>query len=82
MFEDRNDVEEWLDGLDYERFWLEAALFRLDLPACRTVCDEQIESGQVDRALVLSGLKAFARLELVERYVLRPRRPIVGRRDH
>lgn len=82
MFEDRKDVEEWLARLDYEQFWFEAALFRLNLPATRAGCDRQIASGEIDKALVLSGLKVFARLELIERYVLRPRLPAGGRVRH
>ena len=82
MFEDRDDVEDWLATLDYKAFWREAGLFKLELPATRASCDEQIASGAVDEALVLRVLKGFARLDLVDRYQLRARLPESMMRRH
>jgi hypothetical protein len=72
MFNDREDVEEWLEPLDYECFWKETAIFALEIEP-RESCDEQIASGSIDKATVLSVLKGFARLELIQRFGLKPR---------
>ena len=69
MFNDREDVEEWLKPLDYEGFWREIEIFGLDLQP-RESCDAQIASGEIDEATVLYVLKGMARLELIERYAL------------
>ena len=71
-FEDRDDVKEWLEPLDYEAFWRETAIYDLALQP-RESCDRQIGSGSVDEATVLSVLKGMARLELIQRYRLKPR---------
>lgn len=71
-FTDREDVEEWLAQLDYEGFWKEAARFELDITS-RTSCDIHIATGAIDEETVLFALKGMARLELVDRYDLRPR---------
>lgn len=71
-FNDMEDVEEWLEPLDYETFWREAAPFDLALEPKKS-CDAQIASGSIDQGTVLYVLKGLARLELVERYALRPR---------
>ncbi|MFG1342230.1 hypothetical protein [Xanthobacter autotrophicus] len=69
QFKDREDVEEWLEPLDYEAFWEETAPFVLALEP-RASCDAQIASGSIDRMTVLAVLKGMARLELVERFQL------------
>lgn len=71
-FDDREDVEEWLEPLDYEGFWKEAEPFGLILEP-RESCDRQIASGSIDEATVLYVLKGMARLELTFRYRLKPR---------
>jgi hypothetical protein len=81
LFEDRKDVEEWLERLDYEKFWTGIEPFQLVL-LLRQNCDQQITAGVVDEATVLRVLKAMARLELVERYCLRPRDPVRVRGRH
>lgn len=80
LFEDMDDVEEWLERLDYEAFWRGIAPFGLDLQP-REDCDRQIASGAIDEVTVLFVLKGMARLELIERYRLPPRHPmrIAGR---
>lgn len=72
MFKDRKDVEEWLEPLDYEAFWREVAAFDPDIEP-RELCDEDIAAGIVDQATVLEVLKRAVRLELIERFGLRPR---------
>ena len=72
MFNDMEDVEEWLAPLDYETFWREAAPLDLALEP-KESCDAQIASGSIDEGTVLYVLKGLARLELVERYALLPR---------
>lgn len=69
MFKDRKDVEEWLEPLDYEGFWVETEPFGLELQS-RESCDRQIASGSIDEATVLSVLKGMARLEIVRRFSL------------
>lgn len=71
-FKDRKDVEEWLELLDYEAFWREVAVFDPDIES-RAVCDRDIADGVVDEATVLDVLKRAVRLELIERFGLRPR---------
>jgi hypothetical protein len=72
MFNDRDDVEEWLAALDYEAFWKETAAFNLEIQT-RESCDQQIASGSIDLKTVLYVLKGMARQELVRRYNLPPR---------
>jgi hypothetical protein len=74
LFEDMEDVEEWLEPLGYEAFWSGIEPFGLAVQS-RASCDEQIARGGIDQATVLDVLKGIARLELVERYQLKPRHP-------
>lgn len=71
-FEDREDVEEWLEPLGYDAFWKEIERFGVELPE-REDCDADIAAGAADEATVLSVLKGMVRLELVRRHGLRPR---------
>jgi len=80
-FADMEEVEEWLAPLDYEEFWKETARFELDLEP-RKSCDAQIGSRSVDEQTVLSVLKGMARLELIERFGLRPRAAMPWHRLH
>jgi len=72
LFNDMQDVEEWLGRMDYGTFWREVQPFALALQS-RESCDAQIAGGKVKEALVLEVLKGMARLELVERFRLGPR---------
>ena len=72
LFDDWQDVKEWLGPLDYEAFWREIAVFAPEIQS-RESCDEQIAAGIVDEATVLDVLKEFVWLELIQRYDLRPR---------
>lgn len=72
LFEDREDLWEWLEPLGYDAFWNEIESFGLAIQS-RESCDRQIAASIVDEATVLTVLKGFARLELTERFHLRPR---------
>lgn len=72
-FEDRQDVEEWLEPLDYEEFWREVSTFPLTMLESRESCDEQIAQGKVDEETVLYCLKGIVRLEVVLQQELKPR---------
>lgn len=72
QFEDIEDVWEWLEPLDYEEFWKEMDFVPVSLPL-REDCDTDIATGRVDEALVLYGLKALARVQIVVDRKLPPR---------
>lgn len=72
MFKDRKDVEEWLAPLDYDAFWREVAVFEPAIEP-REICDRDIAEGIVDEPTVLAVLKRAVRLELIDRFGLRPR---------
>lgn len=61
-----DDVEEWLEPLDYEIFWFEVLPFELTLQD-HDHCDHLIRTGSVSKELVLDVLKGMARLELTQR---------------
>lgn len=63
VFEDIQDVEEWLAPLDYIAFWEAVAPYDLGLQD-RGLCDGLIASGKVKPALMLANLKFMAMLEL------------------
>ncbi len=81
VFNDMEDVDEWLAPLGYDDFWREVEPFALELQA-RESCDRQIASRGIDTATVLSVLKGMARLELVERFNLPPREVMPWHRLH
>ncbi len=72
VFEDLQDVEEWLAPLDYIGFWEAVEPYRLALQD-RDHCDGLIASGKVPQDLVLCGLKALARMELRQAFDLKHR---------
>lgn len=57
-----NDIEDWLEPMDYETFWEEIRPYCLVMLP-REKCDSDIEGG-VDEETILYVLKNFARLEL------------------
>jgi hypothetical protein len=75
-FDDREELEAWLEALDYQGFWREIAPFGLALPD-RAECDARIGEG-VDRATVLSVLQMLARMQIVEGQNLRLRVMVHG----
>ena len=72
IFEDTQDVRDWLAPMDYETFWREIEPYALDLDP-RWHCDAQIASGEVSADVVLRGLKAWAWAELYQMFNLPPR---------
>ena len=58
-----DDIEDWLELLDYDAFWEEVAAYGLDLPT-RSHCDAQIAAGLVPKTMVLRVLKVMVRVEL------------------
>ena len=73
IYEDIEDVETWLDPLDYIEFWKEIADWRVFALGDREHCDDQIARGIVDQETVLYCLKAQARITLPQRFGLKPR---------
>lgn len=69
VFQDIEDVEEWLKPLDYLAFWKAVAPYRLVLQN-RDHCDRLIAGGIVDAKLVLDVLKGLAAMELQEAFNL------------
>jgi hypothetical protein len=74
IFEDIQDVKEWLEPLDWVDFWDAVAPYNLVLQE-REFCEDQIRSGDVEQALVLDCLKSIARIELTEKLNLKNRIP-------
>lgn len=68
-FDSLNDVEDWLEPLDYATFWREIAKHAVTLPT-KASCDARIARGEVTQDVVLNVLKDMAERELCERYNL------------
>ncbi|MCV6576164.1 MAG: hypothetical protein OIF58_10565 [Cohaesibacter sp.] len=64
-----DDVETWLEPMDYQGFWVAITSLELDLQP-RAHCDQQIRDGEVDQVTVLRVLKSMARIELTDRHRL------------
>jgi len=64
-----DDVEAWLEPMDYEGFWFAVKPYDLVIQS-RDHCDQQIADGEVDQATVLDVLKHMARMELAKRHDL------------
>lgn len=62
-FKHIDDIEDWLEPMDYETFWKEIKPFCLVLFQ-REKCDNDIASGATDEETVLYVMKNFARMEL------------------
>ncbi|MEL6919839.1 MAG: hypothetical protein AAFO77_02285 [Pseudomonadota bacterium] len=78
IFEDREDVRDWLKPMDYIAFWKAVAPYDLTLQD-RDHCDGLIASGTVEQDLVLSGLKSMAVQELSRKLGLKSRMPNIER---
>jgi len=70
IFEDIQDVKEWLEPLDYLGFWDAVAPYDLTLQD-RDHCDDLIASGEVDASLILQVLKGLAEMELTRAFGLK-----------
>lgn len=73
-FKDIDEVESWLEPMDYEGFWFAVEPLDMELQP-KAHCDRQIASGEVDEATILDGLKYLARIELTKRQGLHWRSP-------
>ena len=72
MFQDIQDVENWLAPLNYIAFWEAVAPHNLTLQD-RDHCDGLIAGGELAQEVVLDVLKFCAMRELTERHQLRHR---------
>ncbi|MEL6502833.1 MAG: hypothetical protein AAFQ10_00125 [Pseudomonadota bacterium] len=78
IFEDREDVRDWLKPKNYIEFWEAVAPYNLTLQD-RDHCDALIANGTVEQDLVLSGLKGMAVQELSRMLGLKSRIPHIER---
>ena len=62
-FKHIDDIEDWLEPMDYETFWEEIKPFCLVLFP-REKCDTDIANGATDEETALFIMKNFARMEL------------------
>ncbi len=72
IFQDIQDVEEWLEPLDYIAFWEAVGPYGLTLQD-REMCDGLIASGKAEPGLILQGLKFLAQRELARKFGLKRR---------
>jgi len=70
-FEDQQDLQEWLDTLDYDAFWKATDPNGLDYDY-KASCDASIAQG-VDQQVILKCIKAKKRIEIVKDQNLKPR---------
>jgi len=76
-FKSIEDVEAWLEPMDYCGFWVAVAPYDLVLQR-REHCDSQLASGEIDLETVIYVLKHMAQTELCEKLEL-VRKPIPPR---
>ena len=72
IFEDIDDVEEWLEPLSYIEFWEAVAPYNLTLQD-RDHCDGLITKGEITTDLALDVLKGLAVQELRRAFGLKDR---------
>ncbi len=73
QFNDIEDVEQWLEPMDYQGFWYAVKPFDLTLQD-RAHCEQQMAESIVPMETVLFGLKALARKELIQKHRLKHRK--------
>lgn len=69
-FQSSNDLEAWLDGLDYKSFWHAIVAHAVELPP-KTQCDAMIAEGGVTLHVMLSNLRSMAANQIGQRYNLK-----------
>ncbi len=74
LFDDIQDVKDWLEPFDYLSFWEAVAPFHLFSMGDRDHCDRLISGGKVRPEKILAGLKCMALVGLRDRLDLQPRR--------
>ena len=72
-FEYVQDVEEWLEPMSYDEFWVKLSPYGVDA-GIRADCETSIANGAMPD-MVLSVIKSLIRIELTKELSLR-RRPI------
>lgn len=70
VFEDIQDVEEWLAPFDYTNFWRAIEPWDIGTGADRAHFDSVLAKGRVPEEKVLRCLKTMARVELQIRFGL------------
>ena len=75
IFQDIEDVRDWLNPLDYIAFWEAVAPYDLTLQD-RDHCDGLIAGGKVEPGLVLNVLKGLALMEMRQKLSLPHRIPL------
>ena len=73
-FKHVEDIEEWLGPMGYSDFWIDVSAFEVHLPY-KEYCDDKIVSGQVEKDVMLGGLKYLASTQIASRLKLE-RRPM------
>lgn len=73
VFEDIQDIRDWLEPLNYGAFWDAVAFWNIYTGADRAHFDGLLASGVTDTDTVLNCLKAEVRLTLTERFGLEER---------
>ena len=73
VFEDIQDVEEWLAPCDYADFWTAVAPWAIFSGAERAHYDQVMADGEVNPDKVLHCLKDMAMMELRTRFGLKDR---------
>lgn len=74
VFEDIQDVEEWLAPLGYEAFWQAIDPWGIYEGADRAHFDAVLQNSVTDTETMLICLKAEVRIELTARFDLKDRR--------
>jgi len=72
-FEHVQDVEEWLEPMSYDEFWVKLSPYGVDAEI-RTDCEVSIANG-ASQDTVLSVMKSLTRIDLTKKLDLK-RRPI------
>lgn len=73
IFKHIEDVEEWIDPMNYEQFWREIKPYCLVLPT-REMCERDIAAGAKFEDVAI-GVKTLAVFLLIQRHKLK-RRPV------
>ena len=73
VFEDIQDIEDWLEPLDLDDFWEAVTPWNVFSDDERAHHDQVLTKGEVDPVTVLACLKGMARIELTARLGLKDR---------
>jgi hypothetical protein len=76
IFQEIQDVEEWLEPLDYIGFWEALAPYGVFSISDRDHCDGLIAGGKVPQTTILKGIKGMARNSRIDGFGLKHRRHV------